>query len=324
MSQQIAQTRETISNANDERSMPAIAEHLVDALNGIFGKQNVERAVHAKGIVVHGTFTPSAVAAVLSRAPHLQSQATPVTIRFSNFPGVATHADNDGHASPRGMAIKFHLPDGVETDLVAHSFNGFPTATADEFREFLLALAASGADTGAPTPLELFLQSHRAAKAFLEGQDPPPVSYATLKYFGVNSFAFTNADGRVSIGRYRIEPDAGVHFLSAGEASNAAPDYLTNELRDRVTAGQVLFSLRVQLAGEGDRVEDPSIAWPEDRPIVDLGRLQLTALIDDNDAAQRQLLFLPDALPEGIAPADPMIDTRAAAYHVSYRRRHQQ
>jgi catalase len=33
---------------------------LVDALNGVFGKQIHGRAIHAKGVVLEGTFTPSA------------------------------------------------------------------------------------------------------------------------------------------------------------------------------------------------------------------------------------------------------------------------
>jgi catalase len=50
--------------------------------------------------------------------------------------------------------VKFHLPDGTDTDLVTHSYNGFPTATAAEFRDLLLALAASGPDAPKPTPRE--------------------------------------------------------------------------------------------------------------------------------------------------------------------------
>ena len=64
----------------NQKSTPA---ELVDALNGVFGKQTDNRAVHAKGIVLEGKFTPSAGAAVLSKAPHFQSGTTvPITVRF--------------------------------------------------------------------------------------------------------------------------------------------------------------------------------------------------------------------------------------------------
>lgn len=109
-------------------------EQLVDALNGVFGKHPGARPVHAKGIMLEGTFTPSASASSLSKAPHLQRTSVPVTVRFSDFAGIPGIAGTRKLASPRGLAVKFHLPGGSETDIVAHSFNGFPAATTDEFR----------------------------------------------------------------------------------------------------------------------------------------------------------------------------------------------
>ena len=180
-------------DAAAQRSLPV---ELVDALNAVFGKQTDNRAVHAKGIVLEGKFTPSADAASLTKAPHLQAGTTvPVTVRFSDFAGVPTIPDTDPNASPRGMAVKFKLPDGSNSDLVMHSYNGFPTATAEEFRDLLLALAASGKDAPKPTPLEKFFETHPIAKTFLTAEKPAPVSFATLPYYAVNSFKFTNAKG---------------------------------------------------------------------------------------------------------------------------------
>ena len=126
----------------DRHSTP---EQLVDALNGVFGKQQLGvRAVHAKGINLKGEFRPSSSASEVSKAPHLQQISVPIRVRFSDFTGFPNIADTDKLASPRGMAIKVHLPDGSATDLVAHSFNGFPAATVDEFRELLVALGSSG------------------------------------------------------------------------------------------------------------------------------------------------------------------------------------
>jgi catalase len=107
------------------------------------------------------------------------------------------------------MAIRFRLADGSDTDIVAHSYNGFPSATIDEFRDFATALGSSGADAPKPTPIEVFLSTHPIAKKFLESQSPPPASYATVSYFGVNTFKFTNAEGTVTFGRYQIRPVAG-------------------------------------------------------------------------------------------------------------------
>ena len=68
---------------NDSNVTPA---QLVDALNAVFGKQTDNRAVHAKGVVLEGKFTPSPEAANLSKAPNLQSTAVPVTTGFPTSP----------------------------------------------------------------------------------------------------------------------------------------------------------------------------------------------------------------------------------------------
>ena len=94
------------------------------------------------------------------------------------------------------------------------SYNGFPVATAEEFRDFLLAIAASGADAPKPTAFDNFLSAHPTAKAFVEAPKPPPVSYATLPYFGINAFKFTNVKGATTIGRYQLQPVVGEQFLT--------------------------------------------------------------------------------------------------------------
>ena len=114
------------------------------------------------------------------------------------------------------------------------SFNGFPVATAEEFRDFRLAIAASGPDAPKPTEFEKFLSTHPAAKAFVETPKPPPVSYATLPYFGINAFTFTNAKGVATHVRYQLRPLSGTKVLSKEQASTMKPDYLTDEIRDRV------------------------------------------------------------------------------------------
>ena len=68
------------------------------------------RTAHAKGILLTGVFTPSTDAASLTKAPHIQRDSTPVTVRFSDFAGIPAVHDNDPQsASPRGCAIRFHL-----------------------------------------------------------------------------------------------------------------------------------------------------------------------------------------------------------------------
>jgi catalase len=295
---------------------------LVDALNAVFGKQTLNRAVHAKGLVVDGTFTPTAEAARLSKAPHFATKVS-VTARFSDFAGVPNVPDADPLASPRGLALKFHLPDGSDTDLVTHSFNGFPTRTADEFRQFLLALAGSGPGVAKPTPADKYLAAHPIAASFLQTQPPPPVSWGTISYFGVNAFKFTNATGSVIYGRYRIEPASGNQFLTKTQIASADANYLATELTQRLSKAPIRFDFSVQIAQAGDELDDPSIAWPETRQRVKLGVIEFTRVVPDSVAKERALLFLPLSLPSGIEAEDPMLKARSAAYPVSYARRHQ-
>jgi catalase len=108
-------------------------------------------------------------------------------LRFSDFTGLPDIPDNEGAANPRGFAVRFRLPDGKSTDIVGHSFDGFPVANPDQFRELLLAIGASGAGAEKPTALDAFIASHPRAKTFLTTQKTP-ASFATIAYFGVNAF----------------------------------------------------------------------------------------------------------------------------------------
>jgi len=288
---------------------------LVDALHAAFG-QHPARAVHAKGIILVGAFAPSPHAASLTRAPHLQHTASKLIVRFSDFTGVPDIADNNAGANPRGIALRFSLPDGGSTDLVAHSFNGFPTATSDEFHDLLMAIAASGPAAAKPTPLDTFLGAHPIAKTFLTTQKTP-ASYASISYFGVNSFLVTNQAGVSRYIRYQLVPENGEHTLTAGEAAQLGANYLQDEIKARVTARPFRFTLYAQLAEHGDRIDNPSIAWPDTRPRVVLGTITISSLAVNTPEQDRSLAFNPNNLPDGIAIADPMLELRARAYPVS-------
>jgi len=294
---------------------------LVDAINGVFGQHAGARAIHAKGVLLEGQFTPSASAASISKAAHLQTTAVPVSVRFSNFAGIPDIPDNHALASPRGLAIRFALPGGGSTDIVAHSFNGFPSPTADDFRDLLIALGTSGADAPKPTPLDGYLASHPVAKAFLTAPKPAPTSFATLPYYGVNTFKFINATGTVTFGRYQFLPVGGAHYLSDAQTAKAQPDYLSQEILQRIGKAPVRFKLVVQVAGPGDKLDDPSIAWPSNRRVVELGTVEISRAVADSVTAQKSLMFLPSNVPAGIEPQDPMINARSAAYPVSFGRR---
>ena len=291
-------------------------QDLVDALHSAFGEHHA-RAVHAKGVILKGTFTTEPIARSLSKAPIFAGGPLPVTVRFSDFTGIPDIPDNIPEANPRGFAVKIKAKGGEEFDVVTHSFNGFPTSNSDEFAALLRSIGASGPEVAHPTPVERFLADHPIAKNFLTTQKPPPVSYATAAYFGVNSIKFTNAEGKSVFVRYRFVPRAGEHYLSTDELKGKGPGYLREELSQRLVKGPIVFDWFAQIAGAGDKIEDPSIAWADDRKLTKLGTLSIDAVADD-EATDKRTLFLPGLMHPGIEAADPMLTLRTRAYPISF------
>jgi len=292
-----------------------LANDLLAQIDAIFGLHPGFRPVHAKGIMLRGTFTPSPEAVLLTRAPHVTRGSTPVTVRFSNGTGLPLIPDNALDANPRGFAIRFHLADHIHTDIVSHSTDAFPVRTGQEFLEFLRA--AAGGDPSA------FLATHPAALAFVQTPKPSPASFATEAYFGVTAFRFINQQGQARYGRYHIVPDAGLEHLDDTAAKSKGNNYLFDELTHRITAGPTRFNIQIQTAKDGDTVNDATIHWPADRPLVRFGAVELTARAPD-DETHRRIIFDPIPRVDGIEPSDdPLLELRAAIYLLSGRRRRQ-
>jgi len=298
----------------------SLAVQIVDALNKAYGTHPGFRANHAKGIVVEGNFTPSPEAAKLSRSPLFAGGKLPVTVRFSDASGIPSVPDGSPVANPHGMAIKFHLLSGADTDVVTNSLKVFPVATGEEFRDLNLAIAASPPGAPKPTALDAFIASHPSVPRAL-GSVSTPASFADEVYYGIDAFVFTNASGKEQPVRYVLTPQRVVH-LTAEEAANQRPDFLVSELPARLAKGPVTFHLNAQLAAPGDPTKDPTQAWPDDRPVVELGVITVEKVVPDSAEAQKKLLFLPTLLTDGIKPSDdPLIALRSTAYSVSFSRR---
>jgi catalase len=293
---------------------------VVDALNKAFGVHPGFRANHAKGIVTEGTFKPLPAAASLSKAAIFSGAAIPITVRFSDSTGIPNLPDGADAANPHGMAIKFHLSDGNETDMVINSLKFFVVATGEDFRDLFLAIADSPPGAAKPTKLDAFVAAHPAVAA-ASATVGTPDSYADEAYFGVNAFIFVNKAGKRQAVRYQVLPNRVVH-ISPADAAKRAPDFLSSDLTQRLKRGPVTFHLKVQVAGTGDPTRDPTKPWPDTRGIVDLGVITIARVVTNSDEAQKQLLFLPTALTDGIeASDDPLIALRGGAYPVSFLRR---
>ena len=300
----------------------AVGQDLLQQFDTIFGLHPGFRPAHAKGTMLTGTFSPSPDAASLTRAPHINRESTPVTVRFSNSTGIPLVPDNDPNANPRGMAIRFHLAEHVHTDIVSHSTDGFPVRTGQEFLEFLRAIASSDPSKPSPSPIEAFLGAHPKALEFVQTPKPAPSSFARESYFGVTAMHFTNKDGVSRYGRYRIVPEAGNDHLNDAAVAAKSANYLFDELAERIAKDPVKFRILVQLANDGDIVDDATIHWPENRTLLELGAVVLTEPVSDNAHEQKQIIFDPLPRVDGIDPSDdPLLELRAAIYLLSGRRR---
>ena len=307
---------------SDERII-ALSNEILAQFQQAFGPHPGYRPAHAKGVMLAGTFTPSAEAAALTRAPHVARSSTPVTVRFSDATGLPLIPDNDPNANPRGCAIRFHLAEHVHTDIIGHSVDGFPVRTGQEFLEFLRAAGSSGPGIPSPTPIEQFLGAHPAAFAFIQAAQSTPSSFAREAYFPVTAFRFVNKEGIGRYGRYRITPDAGVEHLDPAALKRKSSNFLFDELSQRIAAGPISLSIHVQLAADNDTVDDATVHWPNDRPVIPFGNIVLTERAGDA-LAHKQIIFDPIPRVDGIEPsADPLLELRAAVYLLSGRKRRQ-
>jgi catalase len=299
-----------------------MSERLVDGLNATYGVHPGNRAAHAKGLLCSAMFTPGPDGASLSRAPHLAAAGVRAHVRFSNGSGDPSAAD--GARDARGMAVKFYLPDGT-TDIVALSLPAFFTRTPQDLLAFNEARRPDPA-TGQPDveKVGVYLAAHPEAVPAVTAAitHAIPASYATLAYHGLHAFGFIAADGIVRYGRYHLVPTSGEESLTDEEAAATTPDYLRKELDDRLARAPAAFDVRVQLAGEGDPLHDPTAAWPDDREIVHLGRLEVTALAHNRERDGDVLVFDPTRVSDGIRLTDdPILLARPGAYSVSVARR---
>jgi len=293
-------------------------------MEAVSGRHPGSRAAHAKGTLCAATFTPTAEAAGLSRAAHFAGPAVRAHVRFSNGSGNPTAPDFEPREG-RGMATKYYLPDGTTTDVIGITLPAFFVNTVEGFLEFVRARKPDPA-TGEADPAAIgeFIGAHpeslTAAEAVLTAT--PPESYLRCAYNSLHAYRFVDADGAGRFVRYRWEPDEGEANLDLEDATARGPDYLQHDLAERLERGPAGFTVLVQIADDGDPVDDPTVVWPDDRPRVTLGRLEITGLAHDREQGDDVLVFDPTRVTEGIECSDdPILRFRSDAYAESVLRR---
>jgi catalase len=308
----------------DGQGDKSLAQQVFETMIQVHGANPAYRTAHAKGVVCQGKFTPSKDAASLSKAAHFQGGSVPLIVRFSDASPDPFIPDNSPNVGPRGMAIRFNLPDGKATDMVLLSHNGFIVGTPEDFLAVQKAIVATDPSKPHPWPIETFIASHPLAAKFVQETQATPASFGTQAFFSNDAFIFVNKQGLKQAGRYKLLPAAGVHNLSEADAATKSPNFLADELKTRLASGPIDYRVIVQLANAGDPTSDPSLVWPDDRKTIDVGTISITSVDADSDTAQKALVFFPTNLTDGIELTDdPFPALRTSVYALSFARRRQ-
>src|SRR5215831_3336547 len=301
-----------------------LARQAVDAICNISGEHRGNRAAHAKGTLCAASFAPAPEARSVTRAAHFRDGPLRAHVRFSDGSGDPAAPDYEPREG-RGMATKFYLPDGSTTDIVGITLPAFFVNSIDGFFDFCRARTPDPA-TGEPDPAAIgtFLEQHpealTAGAAVLAAT--PPESYLRCTYNSLHAYRFVDDSGSGRFGRYRWEPEAGESAIALEDAEARGPNYLQDGLSSRLAAGPAAFTLGVQIAEDGDPVDDPSIPFPDERPWVTVGRIEITGLAHDREQGDDVLVFDPTRVTDGIELSDdPILRFRTHAYAESVLRR---
>lgn len=322
-----------------------MAEELVNVLRQPDSDPSL-RPVHTIGVSAKGIFEPSRIARDYCIADHFNAEKTNVIVRFSNSLGTAKV--HDGRSDVRGMAVRFHLSDGSDTDLISMTLPEFFAPTPETFLDFVRAakprpyrdeslseklwdLLRLMPPKRAPYPGET-MSGRDGAIAFADKYGYPrlammhaalsgaPVSYARAAYHAVHTFIVTGPDASRRWVRFSWQPIAGV--LKTDPQETPEDDYLRAELRDRLAKEPARFSLMMKLGEIGDDFDDPTIPWPPQRKRIMMGMLTLNTVPKDQTRECEKLSFNPGLLTKGIdLSGDRILKARVGAYKNSSNRR---
>ncbi|RKK02554.1 catalase [Pseudoroseomonas wenyumeiae] len=292
-------------------------EKVVAGLSPPEGPAPGHRRNHVKGICFTGTFEANGAGAALSRASLLAVGSYPVIGRFN----LATAAISDPDAKPRvrGLSLQILGTDGSEwrTAMITAPF--FPVSTPEAF--YALQQASASKEPGA---MGAFAATHPEIVRLGAWAKSAPwtASYAEERYNSLNAFIFTSTDGQNRAVRWSMQPEAQPVAVSPDQLATRAPDFLEQDIKARVAAGPVRWTMVVTIAGPDDPVADPSKAWPEGRRTVEVGTLTAREVEDEADGPCRDVNYDPTVLPDGMSTsADPFPAARSSAYALSYQRR---
>jgi catalase len=292
-------------------------EKIVTSLAPPGGPALGHRRNHAKGICFTGTFEANGEGSALSKASVFVQGQYPVVGRFN----LATADANaqDAMVRVRGLGIQITATDGQQWRSAMIDAPIFPVSTPQGFYD--LQIAAASKD---PDAMKKFIGAHPGFLTFLGWAKSAPWtdSYTEERFNSLDSFVFIDESGAKHPIRWSFVPAAQPVPITPQELAKRGPDFLEQEITQRVTSGPQHWSLVLTVASPGDPTADPNKAWPADRQTVNVGTLTVQQIQPERDGPCRDINFDPTVLPAGITTSDdPFPAARSAAYSQSYNSR---
>ncbi|CAB3761716.1 catalase family peroxidase [Paraburkholderia solisilvae] len=281
------------------------------------------RRAHSKGICVSGHFESNGAGAALSRAALFAPGSATVIGRFNT--GSSMPDSNDAEQIFHGLGMRFQLSDGEEWRM---ALDQTPVFVVSNPKDFIALQIATKPDpsTHQPDPekIKTFLSTHPETQRFFDymGKTPMPSSFANGTYYSINAFRFTDATGTMRYVRWQFEPEQPFMALDKSKVAALGPNFLFNDLLQRVHNGPVKWHMILVPANPGDQTDNATVAWGPDHQRIDAGTLVFDQIATEEDGHCRDYNYDPLILPKGVARSeDPLLPARSAAYSVSFQRR---
>ena len=192
----------------------------------------------------------------------------------------------------------------------------FAAPTPQAFYQFLMASASKD-----PNAFKTYSTAHPEILTFVgwAKNHSRSESWTEDKFNSLDSFIFTDSSGSKHAVRWSYVPATPAVALTSDELAKRNPDFLMQDITQRVAAGPQHWELIITVADPGDPTADPTKAWPEGRRTVDTGTLTIQQIEPEADGPCRDINYDPTVLAAGMSTSDdPMPAARSAAYARSY------
>ncbi|KAJ5116707.1 hypothetical protein N7456_001055 [Penicillium angulare] len=300
-----------------------------------------ERAVHARGVGAHGTFTSYGDWSNITAASFLSAKdkETPMFTRFSTVAGSRGSADTarDVH----GFATRFYTDEG-NFDIVGNNIPVFFIQDAILFPDLIHAVKPSGdneipqAATAHDSAWDFFSQQPSSLHTLMWAMAGHgiPRSFRHVDGFGVHTYRLVTDKGDSKLVKFHwkgLQGKASFVWEEAQQTAGKNADFMRQDLWDAIEAGRYPeWELGVQIMDEDDQLRfgfdllDPTKIVPEEYvPVTKLGKMTLNRNPRNYFAETEQVMFQPGHIVRGVDfTEDPLLQGRLFSYLDTQLNRH--